>query len=466
MGTFVTLDNEYITLVDESSAVAGLEDGVIYALSAQTYVSVVSLMSGIKDNLDLSRLAYQYDVRRWGLPSWITNGSKLSETIKEGYGLVLPISTPDKIEKVYLLARAKNDAWEGILPAVIVTAENLTKQSAMNALANLAVQEPESCKGALDDFFREWVLPQEPEQALEKNLVSLMAHKAFADTSGMAMAPVQGPALSAEQVETSYQQTKEMLGRFVDNCITLKKLKKKSSFTPKQQMLLHKAQVEVNYVFSILSPQILSDFALQMMRKNDIALAYDNCINRERIAELSRLTVSVEAPKPEIDARVDPKVLKKMKTNGKFRVYLSNGVDLVQVKFSRRSSCIVYIIYLLDRKRRGDDIDTLKLSEQSGLFCELYSLVYNPSGARKAFSSLITTFEDGEPKRSRLSDCYLDIREALSSAVSSFGESPLPFYIPNERSHITVLDERITVPEPFKQLASEAKNESARILKD
>ena len=182
-------------------------------------------------------------------------------------------------------------------------------------------------------------------------------------------------------------------------------------------------------------------------------MTVDNCINRDKIAADSKIMVSVEYAKPEIDAKLDPKIVNKLKTNGKFRVYLSDGVDTVQVKFARAASCIVYIMYLLDRKQRGDEIDTLKISNNEKLFCELYGSVYNQSEAKDTFKTLESRFDGGKVKRSRLTDCYSDIRKALDESVSEFGESALPFYIPNEYSHITILSSNISIPTVFENVS-------------
>jgi hypothetical protein len=268
----------------------------------------------------------------------------------------------------------------------------------------------------------------------------------------MAMAPTRG-FYEAIPADTSYKKSREIISRFVENCKLINKTEKKSKLSKAQIEKLQKAQSEVNYVFNLFTPNVYSRFALQMMKKNDLSLAFDNCINRDKIATNSKIVVSVEYAKPEIDAKLDPKIVKKLKTNGKFRVYLSDGKETVQVKFARAASCIVYIMYLLDRKQRGDEIDTLKISSNENLFCELYGTVYNKSEAKDTFKTLESRFDGGKVKRSRLTDCYSDIRKALDESVAEFGESALPFYIPNEYSHITILSSNISVPAVFENVS-------------
>lgn len=462
---FVTLDNDHMILVKEEKAVSGLEYGIIYMLSQDACDSVKAAVAQTMRNADLTEYIYKYDVRHLDSTQDLQCSKNLAKAISEGYSLILPISTPDSIERQYLLAKADNGSWESILPALISTAENLTTQSLMNAMQNLAVQEPDSCRVLIHQITETWKKPEkQPEQGglLGKvigGLVNGVANLLIPGAGiGMAMAPT-GGAIQGQLREDSYRHSLEIMDRFVENCNTILRLQTKEKFTPKQEALLQKAQSEVNYVYSMVTPQIASDMFFQVVRKRDIALAYDNCINRIKLAEESRLKVCVETPREEIDALFDPKVIKKIKTNGNYRVYLTDGNNTVQVRFSRKSSCIIYIIYLLDRKHRGEDIDTIRISDNRETFCALYSLIYSESGASQAYRSLVTQTEDEGVKRARLSDCLMDIRDALTSAVASFKESPLPFYIPNEKSHITVLGEKIVLPKSIESLNVVCKTE-------
>ena len=324
-------------------------------------------------------------------------------------------------------------------------AENFTKKAIEEALMNLAVQESVSCNKLFGDVYLNNLSSEVDEDPIGNILCSM-------GDFAMAMAPTRG-LYGAIPSDTSYKKSREILSRFVENCKIINKNEKKSKLSKAQVEKLQKAQSEVNYVFNLFTPNVYSRFALQMMKKNDIALAFDNCINRDKIAANSKIFVSVECAKPEIDAKLDPKIVKKLKTNGKFRVYLSDGVDTVQVKFGRAAACIVYIMYLLDRKQRGDEIDTLKISNNEKLFCELYGSVYDKSEAKDTFKTLESRFDGGKVKRSRLTDCYSDIRKALDESVAEFGESALPFYIPNEYSHITILSSNISVPAVFENVS-------------
>ena len=436
-------------IVRENSAISGLEDGKVYVLAARTDLFVDAVKTAIKHfkNLMDNRegLIYHYDISVIeNVESVITLGA-LHDAVRNGVNIILPISTPNIAEKQYIVAKSEAALLHMYIPSMVMQAENLTKEAIEEALINLAIQESESCSKLFGNVYLNNLSSEVDEDPVGGLLCSM-------GDFAMAMAPTRG-LYEAIPADTSYKKSREIMSRFVENCKLINKTEKKSKLSKTQVEKLQKAQSEVNYVFNLFTPNVYSRFALQMMKKNDISLAFDNCINRDKIAANSKIVVSVEYAKPEIDAKLDPKIVKKLKTNGKFRVYLSDGEDTVQVKFGRAASCIVYIMYLLDRKLRGDEIDTLKISNNEKLFCELYGIVYNKSEAKDTFKTLESRFDGGKVKRSRLTDCYSDIRKALDESVSEFGESALPFYIPNEYSHITVLSSNITIHETFENLS-------------
>lgn len=435
-------------IVRESFAISGLEDGKVYVLAARTDLFVDAVKTAIKhfkNLMDKEGLIYHYDVCAIEDYNSVCTCGVLYNVIQKGVNILLPISTPNVAEKQYIVAKSEAALLDMYIPSMVMQAENLTKKAIEDALINLAVQESESCSKLFGDVYLNNLLSEVDDDLVGGILCSM-------GDFAMAMAPTRG-LYEAIPTDTSYKKSREIMSRFVENCKLINKTEKKSKLSKAQVEKLQKAQSEVNYVFNLFTPNVYSRFALQMMRKNDIALAFDNCINRDKIAANSKIVVSVEHANPEIDAKLDPKIVKKLKTNGKFRVYLSDGEDTVQVKFGRAASCIVYIMYLLDRKMRGDGIDTLKISNNEKLFCELYGTVYNKSEAKDTFKTLESRFDGGKVKRSRLTDCYSDIRKALDESVSEFGESALPFYIPNEYSHITILSSNISIHETFENVS-------------
>lgn len=435
-------------ILSEKNEIIGLDNGKIYVLAARTDMFVDAVKTATKNFKKIvssEELIYHYDICVLEDIESIYSDGLLFESANNGVNLILPIFTPNRTDKLYIVAKSEQSSLDMFIPSMILQAENLTKKAIEDALMNLAVHESVSCSKLFSNVYLNNLTDNSNEDPIARLVGGIVG-------GAMAMAPTRG-LFEVIPLDTSYRESREILNRFVENCKLINRTEKKSKISEAQERKLRKAQSEVNYVFNLFTPTVYSRFALQMMKKNDIELAFDNCINRDKIAANSKIKVTVELVKKDVEAKFDQKNLNKLKTNGKFRVYLSNGERTVQVKFSRTTSCIVYVMYLLDKKKRGDDVDTLKITSNQELFCNLYAQVYNGNDGREAFATLATRFDSGKVKRSRLTDCYSDIRKALEESVSEFEESPLPFYIPNEYSHITVLSNKISVPEAFEKLS-------------
>ena len=105
----------------------------------------------------------------------------------------------------------------------------------------------------------------------------------------------------------------------------------------------------------------------------------------------------------------------------------------------------------MDKKKRGEDVDFLKISKNKEVFCKLYSQVYG-SSAEEAFKGLTSKVIKGEVRRTSLKDCYQDIQKSLKKAIDNLGEEVPPFVIPNENSHLTLRIEKIVIPTVFDEV--------------
>lgn len=442
-------------IVCEKKAISGLEDGKIYVLAERNdkFVNAVKTATqNFKKLMSKDGLIYPYDIIVLEDFNTISASGVLHNAVHDGVNLILPIFTPSEIAKQYIVAKSESALLDMYIPSMVMQAENLTKKAIEEALINLASQESEGFKQLFDDVkIDQLIFDDDNNDSLWVRILGGIGNiccgaSLFSAAHGAYLVPP----------DTTYQQSREIMNRFVKNAKRVKRIENQSKISPEQLAEMQKAQSEIEYVFKLFNASVYTKFMQCFYLHNNIKIAFDNCINRDMIAAKSNIDVSVEYAKPEIDAKLDPKIANKIKTNGKFRVYLSNGKDTVQVKFTRTASCIVYIMYLMDRKQRGDNIDTIKISNNEKLFCQLYQKIYNATKeeALNKFKTL-TTQKGDTIRQSRLSDCYSDIREALDKSVSEFGESSIPFYIPNKYSHITILSSKITIADVFKDMSLE-----------
>ena len=346
-------------------------------------------------------------------------------SVDEVYSLIKSISYPNnKAKNLVGMAKALVSIYKGVVPDNVDDLQTLpgVGRKTANVVASVAFNKP--------------------AMAVDTHVFIASAR---IDLTKDALSPLVDYHVSKD---LSYKDTKEIIGRFVKNWNTILRLDGKE-LTPKQEEMLKKAERECKYVFDQFDTSVYYNFSIQISRNKNVLLAYEKTIDRDKIARNSNVKVLVQPPLPEIEDKIDSSIKNKLKTNGKYRVYLQKDEKTVQVKFGRSSSCVIYIMYLLDRKKQGDNIDTLEIVNNKELFTSLYTQIYNDYDVKKACKTIWTT--KANSSKNKLSDYYVNIRESLINAVSEFKEeSSLPFYIPNKYSHITVLSDNITISDDIK----------------
>ncbi len=134
-------------------------------------------------------------------------------------------------------------------------------------------------------------------------------------------------------------------------------------------------------------------------------------------------------------------------TYGKYRLVMKKGDECLRVKFQLRNSFIVYLIYLLDRKHNGDDVDTLNLSKYRELFCSLYKAVYGFSGETE-FDNMMKRFtQDDKVKQKGFSIVFHRMKEDIGDTCERMREDPAPFVLYDCNAHLTVLPQHIIIPD-------------------
>ncbi len=252
----------------------------------------------------------------------------------------------------------------------------------------------------------------------------------------------------------TYKKALAIFERFVDNCKIIKKAetKKESELTESFKRKLTLARMEVEYVAKALfaSKNLETNLAMIIHQSNKtLRESFDKYMNIKKLARESKLVVSVE--------RV-AKGEKISYNNGHYRVYVSDGVKKEQISFIRKQSIVVYIIYLLDRYKNGDQVDTLQIEKYEEVFCGIFSKIYRGRNPQEIFDKLTSKVLKGEARPTQFKDCLNDIRKSFEKVIKpKFNEEVLPFIIPDDNLHIAILASNIDVskvPE-FEGLFSE-----------
>ena len=408
---------------------SGLVNGKLYLIAENSDFSADALevcISDFKSSLSKNTLIYSYEVCVIENVDTELSGSPLHDAVHRGYNVIIPLYISSD-ERVYMVAKVDVDKLDMQVPFIVTQAEDITKCAVKGAIKNIALQNPMAFESLLYYLF-------DSLESRRPRLKDKLLH-------GISFGLLGNHCCMAHSVIT-FQESESISGRFVQNAKLIDEIKQVKDKNEVQKKKLKNAERELDYILQLYQPDVYREFVL-LVATMGIEAAFDTCLNRSELAAKSQIKVSVEAIRKDVVIKTN----NKQKTNGTFRVYLTKGSKTEQVVFKRRASCIIYIMYLIDRKKRGDQVDTISIKDNEELFMKLYSYVY-PDQKEIDFVA-ITTKSDGG---SRLPNYFTDIRDALYDALGKFGDSPLPFYIPNSNSHITVRSENIKITKELKDL--------------
>ena len=227
----------------------------------------------------------------------------------------------------------------------------------------------------------------------------------------------------------TYKDRMEMYDHFLDN---MKKYHK--THDPK-------IAAELDFIISTIDPVTLRIFFLKQSPK--LQEKFNDYINPRRMAEVS--TMNLEVRKAESTD-------KNRKNDGLYRLFLVREDESLMVHFSRKNGFILYLIYLLDRKKNKDKVDTLNLSQYKALFGMLYKMVYGING-ETIFADMMKNYNaNNEVQQKGLYAVMKSIRDDVGSTCERMQEPAEPFLLRDIASHLAVLPKHIILPEEMKAL--------------
>jgi len=166
-------------------------------------------------------------------------------------------------------------------------------------------------------------------------------------------------------------------------------------------------------------------------------------VRREFVCKF--LALGILASQPSVTVKVDwtGHTDVKRKNDGRIRLYLIKNGREEPVYFKRRSSVILYLIYLLDvyQSEKADDLDIAKHDKQ---FCELFNKVYAYNGGMEKFKTLMGK---GNSEQKLLRDSLGDIRHAVGDTCKLLHEPASPYILSGKNSHLCIQKKNIVIDE-------------------
>ena len=405
-------------IIEEKCSVGRFSDNCIYLIAEKDSTiakEAARVMEEFKAKNEAYLNTYELEVVK---KVELRNHPKIKERVgKYGDNLLLQLSTPTECTKKFIVARTDENRLLVDLGLMMYESERVTASSIKGVLKEFAFDNTEE--------FISLVRDAGAEQKFLSNYFAGLLGNIMSPTFGMAMST---PALNKILGDVSHKQGMEMYDRFLDN---LKKYRKHPD---------SKTAAELEYVISNIDPSTLRMLLVKQSPK--LMEKINNQINPKRMAETSIMDVEV---------RYVGDIDKYKKTEGYYRLFLKKGYETTKVRIGRSRGFILYLVYLIDRKKNEDKVDTLNFSQfkdhYKEMFDKLYFMVYHRRDGKEEFEKMMKNYNDtGEVQQKALYSDLYSIRIAIGDACERMHEPPEPFLLPDIKSHLLVLPKHIILP--------------------
>lgn len=415
------IDNPCIgKLIEESCAVGQFADNCIYLIAdPETDMAkhAMDYMNQYKRQMDCDDYYYAYELEVVQHVE-LKNHAKIKECVGQGgdnFLIQLPMLGNDGM-KQFIVAHTDDSRLFEDVGLMLYAAERVARQNAVNVLKSYVIEYP--------DEFGE----------IARNFVSNKKFIAnyFANLADSIMHPTFCMAASTKSIKDrldidgiiTHKHRMESFDHLLENLKAYRKNKDP------------RIDAELDVVFKSIDPTTWKSFLLKQSPK--LQEKVSGYVNPKRLAEASAM---------DLEIRWSEKIDKMRKNDGHYRLYLSRGDERLMVHFSRSAGFILYLIYLIDRKRNGDKVDTLNIVQYKQLFGRLYEMTYGING-ETIFTDMVKNFNAaGEMQQKGLYTVLKSIREDVGNTCERMQEPAEPFLLQDTTAHLAVLPEHIILPD-------------------
>lgn len=410
-------------LIEEQCSVGQFFDNCIYLIADEESSFAKKAMSQMEQLLARKEMYYNTYELEVVQHIELRNHPKIKERIEQhGDNLLIQLGTHADGGKKFIVAKTDEEHLSKDLCLMMYAAERISKHNIGEVIKGFAVDN-------IDEFI-ELARNAIKDKRFESNYFAGLAEKAMSPSFGMATST----AALKERLEidgiVTHQKMMEMYDHFLDN---LKKYHK--THDPK-------VAAELDFIIRIIDPVTLRIFFLKQSPK--LQEKFNDYINPRRMAEVSTMDLVV---------RKVESIDKNRKNDGHYRLFLVRECETLMVHFSRKNGFILYLIYLLDRKKNKDKVDTLNLSQYKALFGKLYKMVYGING-ETIFTDMMKNYNaNNEVQQKGLYSVLKSIRDDVGSTCERMQEPAEPFLLRDIASHLAVLPKHIILPDEMMTLA-------------
>lgn len=412
-------------LIEEKCAVGQLADNCLYLIAnpesdiAKCAVDIMEQFKLIADSDDYYN-TYDLEVVQ---NVELKNHPKIKERIEQHEDNILIQLASHGIngKKRFIVAKTDNDRLFNDIHMMIYAAERIAKSDVQALLRSFVEENPYE--------FVELARKVIKDRRFQANCLAAQSDGAIHPTCRMAASKAKLKEQMQIKGDITHKQRMEMFDRLLDN---LKKSHKKHD---------PKMEAEIEYVIKYIDAATLRRYFQRQSPKLQEKMA--DFVNPKRMAETSSMDVEI---------RRSDKIDKTRKTDGHYRLFLCRDDERLMVHFSRSAGFVLYLIYLMDRKKNGDNVDSLNLVQYKQLFGKLYKMTYCIDG-EAIFADMVKNFNaEGEAQQKGLYTVLKSIRKDVGSTCERMQEPAEPFLLQDTKAHLAVLPRHIVLPEEIMAL--------------
>ena len=380
----------------------------------------------LMEKMGASQLLNDYKLERLGGNLDLDHQPRLMLAIKEEMAnFIMPLSTPCKFDKQYLIVHSEEKDLFTHIPLMIYTSERVSKLSIAEQMRMFAQEQP-------DDMI-EFIKNRFCDEAFLKRYITGAASNMMHPTFGMAVSKSMLKSQIGIKGKITHQDKLKMMEDVEENFI---KARRDEKLDAQITWLIQSADAEdiKKFVYSLNKNQQRKFF--QMM-------------NTKRTGEDSDAWLEV---------RYEGKIKSDSRTKGRYRLYITNGKKEELVEFTNSDSFLIHLLYIIE-KVISNDVNILDFDKYKDLFVKLSWEVYRFCDGEERYKKITRGRDDeGNSKERRLSECLGDIKNSVSKSCKKLGVLPSPYYIENTDEHLYVSKNDIVLPDELMDVINKWRN--------
>ncbi len=412
-------------LIEDKCAIGQLTDSCIYLIAnekSEIAQHAMNLMNQFNEMCEVNEYYNTYNLEI--IPDIeLNNHPKIRERIdKYGENLIIQLKYYNKNgDKRFIIAKTDKDDLFNNIVQMVNAAESIAKFDVSILLKSFVDNDIDGFVELSKDVFN--------DERFRADYIAGLTEEMMHPSFGMASFPSMFRKKTVSEGPFTYKQRVELWNRFFDN---LKKTRKKHD--PQKE-------AELDYIIGLIEPATFRKY-FQKQSQKYLEKMFDS-VNPKRLAEVSQMDLVI---------RKFENIDKNHRNDGHYRLYMCRGEESLMVHFSRSAGFVLYLIYLLDRKKNGDNVDSLNVTQYKELFSKLYKMTYRISGD-VIFTDMLKNFNsDGKLQQKGLYTVLNSIREDVGKTCERMLESAEPFILQDVKAHLAVLPKHIILPDEIMTL--------------